>query len=72
VIFVTAPHRPVGWSDRTGEIALWERYSYNHVPAHIQYFSSKSMRRLSEAAGCTLAYWSHDHEEGQAFEAWLR
>jgi len=72
VIFVTAPHRHIGWKDRKGDLALWERYSYNHVPAHIQYFSSKSMRKLSEAAGCALDYWSHDHEEGQAFEAWLR
>jgi SAM-dependent methyltransferase len=72
VIFVTAPHRPVGWRDDASDITLWEKYSYNHVPAHIQYFSAKSMRKLSEAAGCTLDYWSHNHEEGQAFEAWLR
>lgn len=72
VIFVTAPHRPIGWRDNASDIALWERYSYNHVPAHIQYFSKKSMRKLSEEVGCILDYWSHEHEEGQAFEAWLR
>jgi SAM-dependent methyltransferase len=72
VIFVTAPHRPIGWRDDASDIALWETYSYNHVPAHIQYFSKKSMRKLSEKVGCTLDNWSHDHEEGQAFEAWLR
>jgi hypothetical protein len=72
VIFITAPHRPVGWKDDTSDIALWEKYSYNHVPAHIQYFSEKSMRTLADKAGCTLDHWSHDHEEGQAFEAWLR
>ena len=72
VIFITAPHRPIGWRDNASDIALWEKYSYNHVPAHIQYFSKKSMRTLSEKAGCTLDYWSHNHEEGQAFEAWLR
>jgi SAM-dependent methyltransferase len=72
VIFITAPHRPIGWRDNTSDIALWEKYSYNHVPAHIQYFSKKSMRTLSEKAGCTLDYWSHNHEQGQAFEAWLR
>jgi SAM-dependent methyltransferase len=72
MIFVTAPHRPVGWRDRTSDIAVWEKYSYNHVPAHIQYFSMKSMRALAENAGCVLAHWTHSHEDGQAFEAWLR
>jgi SAM-dependent methyltransferase len=72
VIFVTAPHRPMGWKDSETDIAVWEKYSYNHVPAHIQYFSKKSMRKLSEKAGCTLDRWSHSSEEGQAFEAWLR
>jgi 2-polyprenyl-3-methyl-5-hydroxy-6-metoxy-1,4-benzoquinol methylase len=72
VIFVTAPHRPIGWRDSETEIAVWEKYSYNHVPAHIQYFSKKSMRKLAEKAGCTLDRWSHNSEEGQAFEAWLR
>lgn len=72
VIFVTAPHRPIGWRDSETDIAVWEKYSYNHVPAHIQYFSKKSMRKLSEKAGCTLDHWSHNSEEGQAFEAWLR
>jgi SAM-dependent methyltransferase len=72
VIFITAPHRPIGWRDNASDIAAWEKYSYNHVPAHIQYFSKKSMRTLSEKAGCALDFWSHNHEEGQAFEAWLR
>ena len=37
VIFVTAPHRPVGWNERSPDISVWEAYSYNHVQ-HIQYF----------------------------------
>jgi SAM-dependent methyltransferase len=72
IIFVTAPHRPIGWRDGTSDIASWEKYSYNHVPAHIQYFSMRSMRALSEQAGCILDFWSHSSEGGQAFEAWLR
>jgi len=72
VVFVTAPHRPIGWNDRTSDIAMWKEYSYNHVPAHIQYFSAQSMRRLAKSTGCVLDYWSGGHEEGQAFEAWLR
>lgn len=72
VIFVTAPHRPVGWNERTPDIAVWEAYSYNHVPAHTQYFSKRSMQALAQRTGCTLDYWSDAHEQGQAFEAWLR
>jgi SAM-dependent methyltransferase len=72
VIFTTAPHRPIGWTKNSQGVSLWESYSYNHVPAHIQYFSKKSMRKLAQKAGCTLDYWSHAHEQGQAFEAWLR
>jgi SAM-dependent methyltransferase len=72
VIFVTAPHRPIGWKDGASDIALWETYSYNHVPAHIQYFSKKSMRALAERSGCVLDHWSDTSEDGQAFEAWLR
>jgi SAM-dependent methyltransferase len=72
VIFITAPHRPIGWRDGEANVGLWEKYSYNHVPAHIQYFSKKSMRALAERSGCGLDHWSHDSEDGQAFEAWLR
>lgn len=70
-ILVTAPHRPLGWSRGSGDIALWRSYSYNHVPAHIQYFSQKSMGVLARNAGCRLAYWDARSEGGQAFEAWL-
>jgi hypothetical protein len=41
------------------------------VPAHIQYFSRKSMRTLAQRVGCELTYWNDDSEGGQAFEAWL-
>jgi hypothetical protein len=72
IIFVTAPHRPIGWRAESPDISLWQAYSYNHVPAHIQYFSKASMGALASRAGCVLDHWSHAHEEGQAFEAWLR
>ena len=70
-IFVTAPHRPPGWETGKNSISEWQKYSYNHVPAHIQYFSKDSMQRLAENSGCTLNYWNDRHENGQAFEAWL-
>ena len=69
IVFVTAPHRPRDW--REGDMDAWRRYSYNHVPAHIQYFAQGSMKRLADATGFGVAYWSHAHESGEAFEAWL-
>jgi SAM-dependent methyltransferase len=71
MILVTAPHRPLGWKSGSSDIALWRAYSYNHVPAHIQYFSRKSMRTLARKVGCELTYWNDASEGGQAFEAWL-
>jgi SAM-dependent methyltransferase len=70
-IFVTAPHRPEGWQPGKSTISEWQQYSYNHVPAHIQYFSRGSMQKLAEKSGCNLSYWEDRHENGQAFEAWL-
>ena len=71
LLFVTAPHRPRAWNEAAPDLDVWTAYSYNHVPAHVQYFSEASLSRLAEAAGCRLVYWSHAHEGGEAFEAWL-
>ncbi len=68
LVFLTAPHRPARWN---GSIEQWKTYSYNHVPAHLQYFSRYGMRRAAEAAGFDLVHWDAASEEGQAFEAWL-
>ena len=70
-IFITAPHRPEGWEVGKSTISEWQKYSYNHVPAHIQYFSKDSVQKLADRSGCTLCYWQDQHENGQAFEAWL-
>lgn len=72
VIFVTAPHRPLGWKEGSQDIERWKSYSYNHIPAHIQYFSRASMELLAGKAGCKLVYWIDTHEDGQALEAWLQ
>jgi trans-aconitate methyltransferase len=69
MIFMTAPHRPVRWD---GTIESWRKYSYNHVPAHLQYFSERGMQRMAEAAGFKIAYWDATSEDGQAFETWLK
>jgi SAM-dependent methyltransferase len=71
IIFITAPHRPIGWREQTCNIQPWVQSSYTHVPAHIQYFSESSMKRLAENANCGVAFWNSSHEQGQAFEAWL-
>jgi SAM-dependent methyltransferase len=68
LVFITAPHRPTAWD---GSIEAWRTYSYNHVPAHLQYFSERGMARAAQAAGFTLAHWDATAEEGQALEAWL-
>ena len=71
VVFVTAPFRPRGWEDDAPDLATWRAYSYNHVPAHVQYFSEASLQRLCATAGMQLVHWSHAHDGGQAFEAWI-
>ena len=71
VILITAPHRPIGWRSGSTDTSMWNAYSYTHVPAHIQYFGRRSMQAFARKAGCELAYWNADSEEGQAFEAWI-
>ena len=71
IIFITAPHRPVGWREYSRNILPWKKSSYNHVPAHIQYFSEQSMQKLAAVCGYQVVHWSAKHEDGQAFEAWL-
>ncbi len=71
IIFITAPHRPIGWREHTRNIQPWKTGSYTHVPAHIQYFGEQSMQALANACGLRVTHWNAAHEEGQAFEAWL-
>jgi hypothetical protein len=54
-----------------GSIEEWRKYSYNHVPAHLQYFSKRGMKTAASLAGLRLRHWDASAEEGQAFEAWL-
>jgi SAM-dependent methyltransferase len=71
IIFITAPHRPLGWREFSRNILPWQQGSYTHVPAHIQYFSEASMRSLALKTGCRVVAWSAEHEQGQALEAWI-
>ena len=71
IVFLTAPHRPVGWGSRTA-IETWRTWSYNHVPAHVQYFSPRSLKRAARKADFEVIFSDFKHEDGQAFEAWLQ
>jgi len=68
-MFVTAPHRPRGWSHGS-PMSEWETWSLNHVPGHLQYFSERAMQVAANDSGMQLVGWSL-HEEGEAFEAIL-
>jgi len=71
VIFMTAPHRPKNWDIDT-TIENWRNWSYNHVPAHLQYFNHKSLSKLSALLNLKIAYYDDSSEEGQSLEVWLR
>jgi hypothetical protein len=70
ILFVTAPHRPSGWQIST-PIAVWEKWGLNQVPAHLQYFSEKSLNQCAQGAGLSLLGFDVGKSRGEAFEAWL-
>ena len=53
-------------------LELWRSWSYNHTPAHIQYFTRDSFEKAAAAAGLEVVFWDAGHEDGQAFEGWRR
>jgi Rps23 Pro-64 3,4-dihydroxylase Tpa1-like proline 4-hydroxylase len=67
-IFVTMPYRPLRWD---GTIETWKQYSYNHVPAHLQYFSSASLTLAARRSCLDLVYWDSNQDSGEALEAKL-
>jgi len=69
-LFVAAPRRPAGWTHGSG-IEKWQKYSYNHCPAHLQYFCESSMRWAAHAAGLQVVMWNEQNENGEAFDSWL-
>ena len=69
-IFITAPCRPKDWSDQN-LLPVWRNWSYNHVPAHLQYFSERTMELAAAQSNLKLVQWSL-HEDGQALEAILQ
>jgi 2-polyprenyl-3-methyl-5-hydroxy-6-metoxy-1,4-benzoquinol methylase len=70
-LFITAPHRPKDWM-KSQRIEDWRKWSYNHVPAHLQYFSRKSLEVLASNLDLEILFFDSSHEEGQALEVWFR
>ena len=70
IVFLTAPHRPAGWGP-TSDFADWQKWSYSHVPKHLEYFNAASLKACAGKAGLRLTSFDASHEQGQAFEAWL-
>jgi len=71
VLFITGPHRPKDW-ETSRSIERWKDWRYNHVPAHLQYFSKKSAERLSKMLNLKIEFFDNALEEGQSFELWLK
>ena len=70
MIFINAPHRPKGWNN-SSSFSEWEKWSYNHVPTHINYYNENSLQKLANKTGLKLVFYEATAEEGQAFEVWF-
>lgn len=70
IIFINAPHRPANWND-SSSFESWEKWSYNHVPTHINYYNSNSLTKAAERSGLEMVFFEAKAEEGQAFEVWF-
>lgn len=71
ILFITAPYQPVGWKISNNNMDLWESWSYNHVPAHLQYLTEVSIQAMSKITNLTVLSYSNLHDDGQAFELML-
>ncbi len=70
ITFITAPYRPRRW-DRDPSVENWKSWSYNHVPAHLQYYNLRSLELCAEKAGMKILSFDPSGDNGEAFEAWL-
>jgi 2-polyprenyl-3-methyl-5-hydroxy-6-metoxy-1,4-benzoquinol methylase len=69
-IYVTAPHRPENWS-ASSPLTDWIRWSYNHVPGHLQYLSETALKKCAQQTGMHIASFEI-MEKGQSFEGVFR
>jgi hypothetical protein len=71
IIFITAPYQPADWKKANNNINIWQSWSYNHVPGHLQYLTEHSVEAISKITNLEiLSYWN-GHDGGQAFELML-
>jgi SAM-dependent methyltransferase len=71
IIFVTAPYQPVSWKNAKNDINFWQKWSYNHVPGHLQYLTEHSVEAISRITGLKVLSYDNTHDGGQAFELML-
>jgi 2-polyprenyl-3-methyl-5-hydroxy-6-metoxy-1,4-benzoquinol methylase len=71
VLFITAPYQPIDWKKSNNNMNVWQTWSYNHVPAHLQYLTEESIKAISKITNLSILSYSNQHDNGQAFELML-
>lgn len=71
VIFITAPYQPPNWNKAKNNIEVWKKWSYNHVPAHLQYLMPESIKAISMITNLKVLSYENQHDGGSAFELML-
>jgi methyltransferase family protein len=71
IIFITAPYQAPGWKNANNDIRFWQKWSYNHVPGHLQYLSENSVKAISAITNLKILSYDNNHDGGSAFELML-
>jgi SAM-dependent methyltransferase len=71
IIFITAPYQPPNWKTAKNDINFWQKWSYNHVPGHLQYLSEDSINAISRITDLKILSYDNKHDGGSAFELML-
>jgi hypothetical protein len=71
IIFITAPYQPPNWGKAKNNIDIWKKWSYNHVPGHLQYLTPESIKAISTITNLKILSYENGHDGGSAFELML-
>lgn len=71
IFFITAPYQPPNWATDKNDIEVWKKWSYNHVPAHLQYLTTESINAISKITNLEILSYENFHDGGSAFELML-
>ena len=71
ILFITAPYQPIEWKKANNNMEIWQSWSYNHVPAHLQYLTEESIKAISKITNLVIVSYSNLDDDGQAFELML-